>query len=432
MNWSEHLAGQQVTVAGAGRSGRAAAVLAASCGARVRLVEANPQALSAPVRENLQDKGIQVCTGAHTPEHFAGSDLLVLSPGIALSRLSPFCPRDLPVISELELALGQVHTPIIAVTGTNGKTTTVSLIAHILTAMGRSCFLGGNIGTPLSEFVCSGQPVEVLVLEVSSFQLEHTRSLHPRVGVWLNFSENHLDHHADVQEYWQAKRSLFANQQGEDVALIHTSLWPWLQDSDLTRGMVRIFDQEDGFALDQLPGGHNTSNMQAAALACQPWGVTAQDAFQAMRSYSPHPHRLQRVGERQGVLFVNDSKATTVHALQAALDSFQRPIHLLAGGRFKGGDLRSLREQLADKVRSVTLFGQSRESFEQAWSDLCPLTWRAELQAAVEHAAGLAQPGEVVLLSPATSSFDLFADYKERGEVFIQAVQALGGGGQRA
>ena len=416
-----------VTVVGAGRSGRAAATLAAKAGAKVRLAEANPKAVSESESSQLSAQGIDVRIGPHSQADFAAAELVVLSPGIAKGKITPFLPKSshVPIISELELALGWIREPVIAVTGTNGKTTTVSLIAHILRTCGLACFAGGNIGTPLSEYVLAGKVAEVLVLEVSSFQLQHTFSLRPKVGVWLNFSLNHLDHHQDVEEYRTAKRSLFINQTPEDRALIHASLWPEVRDTSLTRAEITVFDREHAFTASQLPGAHNSSNLEAAYLACSPWGVSVPQAQEAFSSYVPYPHRLQVVREIDGVLFVNDSKATTVHALQAALGSFDRPIHLLAGGRYKGGDFRAAVGLIQRQVRSVTLFGESREIFVQAWEGIVPMHWLPNLEEAVVYAAGLAVPGDMVLLSPATSSFDLFANYAARGEAFIRAVERL-------
>jgi UDP-N-acetylmuramoylalanine--D-glutamate ligase len=325
----------------------------------------------------------------------------------------------------MELALGWIREPIIAVTGTNGKTTTVSLIDHIFTYCGVDCFTGGNIGTPLSAYVLSGQGKEVVVLEVSSFQLQLTRSLQPKVAVWLNFSPNHLDHHQDLEEYRQAKISLFANQGPKDMALIHADLRSEMQKAGISRANIVFFDHEHSLRAPRLPGVHNWINMEAAYRACAPFGVSLIAARDAVASYVPHAHRLQPVTEKDGILYVNDSKATTVHALQAALQSFDRPIHLLAGGRYKGGDLTALTGLVGRKVRSVTLFGQSREIFSRAWGEVVPIDWRPTLEEAVIHAAGLACSGDVVLLSPATSSFDLFVNYAARGEAFIRAVHAL-------
>ncbi|MDZ7758912.1 MAG: UDP-N-acetylmuramoyl-L-alanine--D-glutamate ligase [Desulfovermiculus sp.] len=416
----------RVTVVGAGRSGRAAATLVSRAGGVVRLTDADSGAVSEAERRKFSAQGVDIRTGPHSEQDFAEAEMVVLSPGIPERQIAPFLPKATPVISELELALAWVQEPIMAVTGTNGKTTTVSLLAHILRTRGIHCFEGGNIGTPLSEYVLAGQEAEVLVLEVSSFQLQHTFSLRPKVGVWLNFSLNHLDHHQDVEEYRAAKRSLFANQTPTDRALVHASLWPEIRGTQLTRAHITVFDREHGFTAPQLPGAHNSSNLEAAYLACAPWGISVQAAQEAFSSYIPHPHRLQGVREINGVLFVNDSKATTVHALQAALHSFDRPIHLLAGGRYKGGDLRAVAELIQRQVRSVTLFGESREIFVQAWESIVPMHWLPNLEDAVVYAAGLAVPGDMVLLSPAMSSFDLFANYAARGEAFIRAVEGLG------
>jgi UDP-N-acetylmuramoylalanine--D-glutamate ligase len=249
--------------------------------------------------------------------------------------------------------------------------------------------------------------------------------LQPKVAVWLNFSANHLDHHQDLEEYRQAKLSLFANQGPGDTAFIHASLRSEMQETAITRANIVFFDHEHILRAPNLSGVHNCINMEAAYRACAPFGVSVPAAQEAVLSYVPHAHRLQPVTEKDGVLYVNDSKATTVHALQAALQSFERPIHLLAGGKFKGGDLQVLAGLVRQKVRSVTLFGESREIFSQAWGEIAPLDWRPTLKEAVTHAAGLACPGDVVLLSPATSSFDLFVNYVARGEAFVQAVNDL-------
>jgi UDP-N-acetylmuramoylalanine--D-glutamate ligase len=393
----------------------------------VHLLEVCPDALTQPQVQKLQAQGIQLRIGPHRADDFAWADVVILSPGVGKHTIASFLPYglDLPVISELELALGWIREPIIAVTGTNGKTTTVSLIDHILTSCGVNCFTGGNIGTPLSEYVLSGQGKEVVVLEVSSFQLQLTRSLQPNVAVWLNFSPNHLDHHQDLEEYRQAKMSLFANQGPKDIALIHAGLRSEIQKSGKPMANIEFFDHEHSLRAPRLPGVHNWINMEAAYRACAPFGVSLVAAQKAVSSYVPHAHRLQPVTEKDGVLYVNDSKATTVHALQAALQSFDRPIHLLAGGRYKGGDLSALTGLVGRKVRSVTLFGQSREIFSRAWGEIVPIDWKPTLEEAVVHAAGLACSGDVVLLSPATSSFDLFVNYAARGEAFVQAVHDL-------
>ena len=289
--------------------------------------------------------------------------------------------------------------------------------------------MGGNIGTPLSEYVLRAAHdarirADVLALEMSSFQLQGSLCLHPRVAVMLNLSPNHLDHHKDMAEYSAAKFRIFALQDERDLAVLPENLMEEYQKRGF-KGRAVTFGPNRRFPRSRLLGEHNAANIEAAWLACREFGVDESLAARAVAAFSPLPHRLEPIREVGGVLYVNDTKSTTVDSMRAALESFEAPVLLLAGGKFKGGDLHSLHPVLRDKVKAVGLFGASREIFEQAWQGVAPMTWDPDLPSAVTRLYNMARPGDVVLLSPATSSFDLYENYMARGEHFRRLVQNL-------
>ncbi|MDR2604406.1 MAG: UDP-N-acetylmuramoyl-L-alanine--D-glutamate ligase [Desulfovibrio sp.] len=416
--------GATAVVVGAGLSGFAAARLLAAWGARVRLLERNADP-GQEVMERAREAGFELLLGEHTPEQFRGASLVVVSPGVPPATLAPLraAAGNPPLIGETELALRCVREPVSAVTGTSGKTTTVSLAAAMLRAAGKKVFLGGNIGVPLSEYALSGETVDVLVLELSSFQLQCMFSLRPRAAVLLNLAANHLDHHADMAEYSAAKFSIFARQEGDDLAVVPEDLAEEYRRRGY-KGRLKIFRASGRFPMGRLIGAHNAADAEAAYLAAAEFGVSETDAARAVAAFTPLPHRLEKVGKLDGVSYVNDSKSTTVDALRAALLSFDAPLLLLAGGHFKGGDLESLRPLLSAKVKAVALFGASREVFEKAWRGTVPLTWDPELPAALRRLRAAARAGDVVLLSPATASYDLYGSYKERGDHLRRLVAA--------
>ncbi len=421
-------------VVGAGVSGQAAARLLARNGARVRLLERNAGRIPTGFAAWAKEHGVEIRCGEHQPEDFAGADVVIPSPGVAASSIRKMLPatRAPEIMAETELAWRELHGErVIGITGTSGKTTTTSLCSAMLLAGGLRVFTGGNIGTPLSEYVLArdaGQPaVDAVVLELSSFQLQTCSLLRPDVGVLLNISENHLDYHADMQEYIDAKMHLFARQTPADTAILHKGLEPLAEAYHLAARRV-YFDTSDRFTHMRLLGEHNKANAEAALLACRALGIDEAVAVRAAETFEPLEHRLERVAEHHGVLFVNDSKATTVEALRVALNAFDRPILLLAGGKFKGGDLDGLRPLIQQKVRHVALFGASRQIFEKAWNDIVPISYDTTLEAAMLRLAGnggIAQPGDVVLLAPATSSFDQYTDYLHRGRDFKRIVKEL-------
>ena len=418
--------GSIVAVIGAGASGEAAARLLREKGARVRLLERNPDKVGQGLLDLAAQIGIEIITGPHAPAHFQDVALVVPSPGVPYSRLllELEAAGSPPVMAEMELAWRFVDEPVLAITGTSGKTTTVSLAAAMLRAAGKSVFLGGNIGTPLSDYVTAGKKADVLVLEVSSFQLMGCDTFRPDVGVLLNISPNHLDQHESMHEYVEAKFSLFARQSEEQVAIFNTELEDEVPLHAIKARTV-YFSATDRFPETRLLGAHNRANLEAAYLACKEFGVTEAQAREAVAAFDPLPNRLEMVGEWNGVAYINDSKGTTVSALKMALQSMERPALLLAGGVFKGGDLKALVPLLREKVKAVGLFGANREAFASAWEGAVPLDWYPTLNEAMTALRKLAQPGDAILLAPATASYDLYANYGERGADFRRIAERL-------
>lgn len=414
-------------VVGAGASGIAAARLLCELGARVRVVDANKNTDPARINGREGMEGVELLLGEHGPEQFADADIVVLSPGVPVKKLRPAL-QDIPerkVVAELELASWFTVAPALAITGTNGKTTTTTLVSHILAHAGKKVFTGGNIGTPLCDYLLDSEPADVLVLEVSSFQLQNVRLFKPRVGVLLNFSANHLDYHEDMDEYLDAKLRLFAQQDEDDTAILPLPMKDELERRCVSRGARVYFDPQELFEAPNLPGEHNKANITAAWLAVREFGVSREQAAEAIRSFRPLPHRQEIIREINGVLYVNDSKSTNLDSTMAAVQAMDRPVRLLLGGVFKGGNAHVLVPVCKDKVVQVGLFGASREQFEPALEGEFPLFWEPDLEKAVARMAMDAGPGEVVLLSPATSSFDAYKSYTERGDHFRRIVEGM-------
>lgn len=432
------LSNQRVIVVGLGKSGVAAARLCQRRGARVLGTDAAP---AEKLPRELAELGIELCLGGHAGVDFAGADLIVLSPGVP--PLPEVERAGAPVIGEMELASRCVAAPILAVGGTNGKSTTTTLCADMLRAGGQRIFAGANLGTPACE--AADQELDVVVFEVSSFQLEHAPSFHPRVSVLLNVSEDHLDRYASFEEYANAKGNAFVNQAEGDVAVIPRGDAACERQARRGRGKVVTFGGDGDYALRgrnvverataeefslegvDLHGRHNLENAAAAIAAVRALGLARPAIEAGLRGFSPLHHRMALVREVFGVRFYDDSKGTNVGAAVTALRGLEEArAVLIAGGRDKLGSYQPLADALAEKGRAVVVIGEAADRIADAVGRAVPVARAGSMVEAVHVALGLAQPGDAVLLSPACSSYDMFKDYVDRGNQFAAAVRALG------
>ena len=426
-----------------GRSGEAAAILLVCLGARVSVLDsASAENLGSAKLEKLGGMGMGVITGTEAENDQAAYDLAVLSPGIdpKTALVQNFLARGIPIIAEIELAYQNSPTPVIGITGTNGKTTTTELVAAMLTGAGVRTVAGGNIGKPYSEIVREGEPMDVITLEVSSFQLERIQKFRPAISVWLNLSPDHLDRYDSENEYRNAKLRIFENQTGEDWAVVNfRDTLPALNAKRITFSAYEvgadlhlhndIIHYKDQPLLDpretHLRGSHNTENLMAALGIGLVRGLTPEQMEPALRAYRPQPHRCEVVRELDGVVYVNDSKATNLDALEKALLSETRPVILIAGGKDKGFAFDTLAELVGQRARWVVLIGEMADRIAEAWHDYVPCERVTSLAEAVNVAWSLSRPGDVVLFSPGTSSFDMFKSYADRGSQFRTLVQSL-------
>lgn len=435
--------GKDVAVLGAGRSGEAAAILLLALGARVTVLDsATPETIGAGKIEKLAGMGMAVLTGTAADECSRPFDLAVLSPGIdpKTPLVKNFLALEVPVIAEIELAYQNSSTPVIGITGTNGKTTTTELVAAMLTSVGVNTEACGNIGKPYCEIVAGDKPMDVITLEVSSFQLERIQKFRPAISVWLNLTPDHLDRYADEEEYRNAKLRIFENQTGDDWAVVNfRDRLPELAPKRLTFSAYEagadlhlqneVIHYKSEPLLDPretyLRGLHNTENLMAALGIGLARGLTAAEMVPALRAYRPQPHRCEIVRELDQVLYVNDSKATNLDALEKALLSERRPVILIAGGKDKGFDFDALATLVGQRARWAVLIGEMAERVAVAWGDYLPCERAKSLPEAVTIAWSIAQAGEVVLFSPGTSSFDMFKSYADRGDQFKALVYGL-------
>jgi UDP-N-acetylmuramoylalanine--D-glutamate ligase len=434
---------QNVAVLGAGLSGTAAALLLKSEGANVTVLDsAEESKLLKSTIENLRKQGIRVVCGPDADKDASTCDLVVLSPGIdPESPLAQnFSLRKIDMIGELELGWQSIDVPVIAVTGTNGKTTTTELLAQMLNACGQKTIACGNIGKPLSEVAREKKKFDVLTVEVSSFQLETIKTFRPSIALWLNFAPDHLDRYASVAEYRAAKLRIFENQTEDDVAIVNASeTWPKIRprkitfsayndraDFRLSEGAI-VFENKAVLRLSdtKLRGAHNIENLMATLAAGMARGLSFEKMVPPLSVYEPQPHRCEFVRQVGGVDYINDSKATNLDAVEKALVAQSKPVVLIAGGKDKGFNFEPLRTLVKEKVRSTILIGEMAERIARDWSGAVDCQIATTLADAVERARGAAKPGEVVLFSPGTSSFDMFKSYADRGDQFRALVQAL-------
>ncbi|HEU4385950.1 MAG TPA: UDP-N-acetylmuramoyl-L-alanine--D-glutamate ligase [Anaeromyxobacteraceae bacterium] len=457
------LQGKKVLVVGLARSGAAAARLSRSRGARVTVTDRRAATELAAAVAELSAAGVAFALGGHDERDFTSADLVVVSPGVPLSlpEIGEARRQGVPVMGEVELAWRFMEpAPLVAITGTNGKSTTTALCGALV-QQDRRAFVGGNLGTPLSEHVLLGRPADAVVLELSSFQLEGTERLRPAVAAVLNVTPDHLDRYRDLEGYALAKARIVMNQQPRDFAVANARDPRALTIAAASRGEALTFGSgppAPGSARDAWdgtgpaaevpltwtpPGGpteayqvraralrgrHNRENAMAAVACARLLGVPPPAVQAGLDEFPGLPHRLELVAERGGVEWVNDSKATNVDSTQVALAAFpagRASLVLLMGGRGKRAPYAPLRSLFPGRVKALLTLGEDAPAIERELGDLCPLEGCGDLAGAVRRAARLAAPGDVVLLSPACASYDQFKNYEERGEAFRRLVVEL-------
>jgi UDP-N-acetylmuramoylalanine--D-glutamate ligase len=434
------LHGRNALVVGLGRSGVAAARLLRERGARVTATDKKPLSALGAVADVLGPQ-VRLELGGHRAHSFRAADLVVLSPGVP--PLDELREARGEVVGEFELGCRLLRAEVVAITGTNGKSTTTSLVGEMLRCLGRPIFVGGNLGTPVCEAV--GGPADradgIVVAEVSSFQLETVGRYHARAAALLNVTEDHLDRYPDMEAYRRAKMRVFLNQTAGDFAVVRGDLASATRAATPARTFSFASDAPADATLDakdivlcgtRLPttglplvGRHNLENLMAALLVGRCLGVAPADALAAARGFRPLPHRMEPVAERAGVAFFDDSKATNVGAVASSLAGFPRPVVLIAGGRDKGGSYAPLRDAAQKVVRAAVLIGEARERIAAALQGAVAVDLASDMGDAVRRAAAIARPGDAVVLSPACSSYDMFSDYADRGRAFRAAVEAL-------
>ena len=447
-------AGSVVAVLGLGVSGEAAARLAAANGGIVYASDVSAGPVPTAAAERLASEGIDAEAGGHDMQRVLSADLVVVSPGIGPTSEVRRRVREAGIrtIAEVELGWRDLESRVIAITGTNGKTTTTGLAAHVLEAGGLKAIAAGNIGLALSEIAVQSPQPDWVALELSSFQLADQETIAPDVGVLLNLSPDHLDRYRDVESYYADKRRLFDSASdaskwvlnADDPACadlaagvagdrFHFSLrgpverGAWAGPDGVLR--CRLDAEVEWMPTSDLRllGPHNVANALAAGLACAVAGVAPEAIAAGLRSFEALPHRLQPIGERDGVLWVNDSKATNVAATVGALRSLEGPLVLLLGGTDKGEDLRSLKGAIHPGVRGVVLYGEARHRFASELTEDPRVTiTHGSFEDAVASACGLAETGDMILLSPACSSFDMFENYEARGQRFASLARGEG------
>jgi UDP-N-acetylmuramoylalanine--D-glutamate ligase len=439
------LTGKRVVVVGLGASGVAAARLCLRRGARVVANDLKPtDALSADARA-LERLGATVVAGGHASAGIEQADVVVLSPGVPpLAEVAAAAARGAAVWGEIELAVREmIHpAPVVAVGGTNGKSTTTSLVGELLAGQGLRAFVGGNLGRPLAAD--ADERFDVVVLEVSSFQMEHVDRFQPHVSALLNVTDDHLDRYAGLEEYATAKGNAFVRQTEKDWAVVPHGDAVCVRQAKRGRARIAtfgpgglvdvtddaVFDRTTGEGFDRaripLTGDHNLLNVAAAIACVRPFGVASATIRRVLSEFRGLPHRTSLVAEVRGVRFYDDSKGTNVGATVTALEGLRESrAVLIAGGRDKGGSYAPLVVALVRKARAVVLIGEAAEAIARAVGDSVPVRRAGSMDQAVRVGATLAHEGDAVLLSPACSSFDMFRDYKHRGDEFVRAVREL-------
>ncbi len=442
------LRGKKVTVLGLGRSGLGAARLLLAEGAIPFVSESRDDASLKEYKEELERLGAAYEAGGHSEAAFRDASMIIVSPGVpaALEPLQSARARGIPVIGELEFASRFCQSVMLAVTGTNGKTTTTELLRHLIAACGHSVALAGNNDMPLSVAVLQRPVPEYIVAEVSSYQLETAQEFHPKIAAVLNLTPDHLGRHGSMEQYAREKARIFARQGCGDIAVLNEDD-PWAAEMTVPEEVrVLAFSIEhrvlDGLWADgevirrrgtmaaglsdnPLPGRHNLSNVLAALTMMRAGAFDWERTIAGLRSFRGVEHRIELTAAIAGAEYYNDSKSTNIDSLRVALESFARPIVLIAGGRGKGADYRVLRDVFQAHVKAMITLGEDAPKLEEAFGDLAPFERASNMMDSVELAKAAAAPGDVVLLSPACASFDMYRNFEERGRDFKACVQRL-------
>jgi len=432
---------KSAVVLGLGHSGEAAALLLSEEGASVTVCESLETPSLRERAAKLEAQGITVLFGAAADTDPTVYDVCILSPGIdpVVPLVQNVIAKRIPMIGELELAYEECICPVIAITGTNGKTTTTELTTEMLKGCGLRTMSSGNIGLPFATAVKRSHELDVMVLEVSSFQLETIKAFRPQVSAWLNLSPNHLDRYPGMTEYRDAKLRIFENQTADDFAVVNArdelpeiaakklTFSAYTDDADFSlRDSVIYFRGEP--VLDQrktkLPGIHNAENLMAALAMGHAFGLDFDKMAAAVTEYTAPAHRCEFVRTLNGVRFVNDSKATNLDSVEKAILSQEGSLVLIAGGKDKGFEFDPIAPLIRERVKAAVLIGEMKERIAKSWSGV-PVQLADTLEEAVGKARAVAQPGDTVLFSPGTSSYDMFRNYGERGNRFKEAVKAL-------
>ncbi len=455
-------------IVGLGITGFTLACFLKQLGARVKITDTASEEDIGPFGEKIRNMDISMELGPHRPELFLESDFILISPGVPhdIGPILSAREKGVTVMGEIEFASRYIKEPIVAVTGTNGKTTTTELLGDMLNRSGIKPFVGGNIGKPLIGYVQKGEKADIIVAEVSSFQLDTIDTFCPKIAVLLNITDDHQDRYDGFLSYAQSKGRVFLNQTEKDIAVlnsvdptvrsisrgiksqrlffnadfesengafvkndrIHISLPRKIQGGMTNNGSLEgIEDGEDIFDLSEslAMAGHQYQNASAACLAALAAGGNKKGIQSALDNFPQLPHRLEMVATIDGILFVNDSKATNVDATVKAINSFDAPIVLILGGLDKGGHFNELRDGVRQRVKVIVLIGESSKRFKATLGDLAKSIEANNMEEAVFKANQSAAPGDVVLLSPACSSFDMYKNYAQRGDLFRKAVRDL-------
>ncbi len=441
------LNGKRVLVAGAGKTGIATARFLLEKNAQVTVADSN---VNTVIPKDLKKSTADIITGPHENSIFTDQDLIIISPGIPLT-IEPIATaksKGVEIIGEIELAYLFTETPIIAVTGTNGKTTTTTLLQHIFETSGKKVFTGGNIGTPLIEYVSGDQDADYIIAEISSFQLETINKFRPYISILLNITEDHLDRYDSFDDYAAAKKNIFANQQRTDFAIINIEDKLAAKMSEDIKADVLFFSTrneiengsyyKDGFnflkdsgktRIDEegviLQGEHNRENILAAVSAAGICNLSYENITKALHTFKGLPHRMEFVDCINGINFFDDSKATNVGACLKSISSIKPPIILIAGGKDKGGSYLPLINEINKNVQEIILIGEAQNRIKKELAATVPITSAMTLEKAVTEAFSRAKEGCSILLSPACSSFDMFDSYVHRGNIFKTAIKEL-------